>query len=145
MATITPITGTYRHTLDSKNRIFIPAKHREALGAPLVVYPSIRDRSIKVCSLEEWNGRMEKIEAMSGKEREYVLRFYNENSDTLTPDAQGRIVLNQALIKHAGLTDTAVIVGCGRYSEIWASSAYDEFKAGVSVDDIREALERLGL
>lgn len=26
------LTGEYRHSLDPKNRIFIPAKHREELG-----------------------------------------------------------------------------------------------------------------
>lgn len=140
-----PITGTYRHNLDAKNRIFIPAKHRDALGSPLVVFPSIRDRSLKVYSVEEWRAFTEKIETMVAKEREQVLRYYNENSDTLTPDAQGRIVLNQNLVDYAGLAGGAVIVGCGKYAEIWSVEEHEKLKASTNVDDIRAALERLGL
>ena len=140
-----PITGTYRHNVDSKNRIFIPAKHREAIGSPLVVFPSIRDRSLKIYSVEEWRAFTQKIETMVAREREQALRYYNESSDTLTPDSQGRIVLNQDLVNHAGLSGGAVIVGCGKYAEIWSVEEYEKNKASVNVDDIRAALERLGL
>lgn len=140
-----PITGTYRHNVDSKNRLFIPARHRDGIGSPLVVFPSIRDRSLKIYSVEEWKSFTEKIETMVAKEREQVLRYYNENSDTLTPDAQGRIVLNQNLVEYAGLSGGAVIVGCGKYAEIWSCEEYEKLKASTNVDDIRAALERLGL
>lgn len=142
---IMPITGTYRHTLDSKNRLFIPARHRDALGSPIVVYPSIRDRSLKVCSVEEWEKYVNKIEALPTKEREKALRFFNENGDTLVPDSQGRIVINQGLVEYSGLSGTAVIVGCGRSAEIWSTEEYDKMKEAVDVDDIRAVLESFGL
>ena len=46
--------GEYRHNLDPKNRIFIPAKLREELGATFVVAKDIREKCLKVYSLSGW-------------------------------------------------------------------------------------------
>ena len=35
--------GNYPHTLDSKNRLFIPAKFREGLGESFVLYAPKND------------------------------------------------------------------------------------------------------
>lgn len=146
MAPRIPINGTYKHTLDAKNRLFIPAKHREALGTPFVVYPSIRDSSLKICTIEEWADFMDKINKTEGKQKEVFNRFYNQYSDTLTPDSQGRIVLNQNLVSYAKFEGRgAVIVGCGTYAEIWSEEKYEELNAQTDIDAIREMLERLGL
>jgi DNA-binding transcriptional regulator/RsmH inhibitor MraZ len=39
-------------------------------------------------------------------------------------DAQGRVTLNDTLIKRAKIIKDAVIVGCGRYAEIWSAEEY---------------------
>ncbi|MCQ2353656.1 MAG: hypothetical protein MJ102_00970 [Clostridia bacterium] len=140
-----PITGTYRHTLDSKNRLFLPSRHRDALGSPIVIYPSIRDHSLKVCSVEEWEKYVGKIENLPTKDREKAMRFFNENADTLVPDSQGRIVINQGLVDFSGISGTAVIVGCGKSVEIWSVEEYDSLKAESDVDALRETLESFGL
>ena len=140
-----PMTGTYRHNLDAKHRIFIPAKLRDALGTPIVVYPSIRDSSLKVCSAEEWRTYIEKLEVLPVKDREKVMRFFNQSGDTLTPDAQGRIVLNDELVDHAKLEGVAVIVGCGKNVEIWSEKKYSEMKENENIEDIRNVLESFGL
>ena len=49
------LTGEYRHSVDAKNRLFIPAKHREELGEELIVARDIRTQMLKVFSLEGWN------------------------------------------------------------------------------------------
>lgn len=140
-----PVSGVYRHTLDSKNRVFIPAKHREAIGTPMMLLPSIRDRSIKIYSIAEWRELMAKIALMPMKDRERVNRFYNGSGDTVTPDSQGRITLNADLVKHAGLSDSVVIVGCGTSAEIWAADEYDRLQSETDIDEIRAALEAYGL
>ena len=42
------LTGEFRHTVDAKNRLFIPAKHREELGEELIVARDIRAQVLKV-------------------------------------------------------------------------------------------------
>ncbi|MBQ2241662.1 MAG: hypothetical protein II319_05940, partial [Clostridia bacterium] len=93
MAGFIPIMGRATHNLDSKNRIFIPAKHREALGANFVIFPNIKDRrSLVISSVEYLEELMRKIKEspkLTGKEKAQMINYLNGNGDTLTPDAQG--------------------------------------------------------
>ena len=47
--------GEARHSMDAKNRLFIPATQRDDLGAPFMAVPSFRDKCIKLYSMEQWN------------------------------------------------------------------------------------------
>ena len=53
--------------------------------------------------------------------------------------------LTPALIQYAGITKGAVIVGCGKYSEIWAEEAYDAMVAEEDLEGMRDLLESYGL
>ena len=57
------MTGVYQHTLDSKGRIFIPAKLREELGNVFFVTLSM-EKCLSAYSSESWDKFMEKIVAM---------------------------------------------------------------------------------
>ena len=46
------LTGEYKHALDPKKRLFIPAKHREELGPSFIIVRDIRESCLKVHSLE---------------------------------------------------------------------------------------------
>ena len=48
------LTDQFRHSLDSKNRIIIPAKHREQLGPVFMITKGV-DSCLNVYSMEEWN------------------------------------------------------------------------------------------
>ena len=45
--------GEYSHALDSKKRIFMPAKYREELGETFVITKSV-DKCLTVYTLPEW-------------------------------------------------------------------------------------------
>ena len=47
------ISGTYTHTLDAKNRTFLPAKLREALGETLMLTRGL-DKCLAVYPMESW-------------------------------------------------------------------------------------------
>ena len=141
MLDILPVMGVYNYTMDAKNRIFIPAKHREALGSPLVVYPSIRSKSLKLCSLDEWRHITEKLSALPVREREPIMRFFNRRGDSLVPDSQGRVTLNSDLVEYAGLSGGIVIVGCGQNAEIWSAEGYAALTASEDLEAMRAAAE----
>lgn len=139
------LSGEYKHTLDAKNRIFIPAKHREELGAKFVVARNIRGNYLRVYSEPEWEKFIEPIKKLDRKLCEDTLRFLNRNAESVSPDAQGRIVLPQGLVEHAKIIKGAVIVGCGSYDEIWAEELYSEAIENEDQEAIRAALEACGL
>ena len=138
-------TGEFNHTLDSKNRIFIPAKHREELGESFMAVRSIRESCIKVYSMSEWDNFLRPIMELPRKTSEATLRFLHRNATQVTPDSQGRILLPQGLVDHAEIVKGAVIVGCGSYAEIWSEANYNKSVDDEDIEAIRAALEEAGL
>ena len=145
MSVPTPILGTFRHNIDSKNRIFIPAKHRDALGTTFVIYPNIRNKySLIVSSLEEWEAYVSKIresDKLSGKDKAAIIKYLTKNGDTLTPDGQGRVVLSSALIELVKLEGPTVIVGCDDHAEIMSVESYELEEAATDFDSLSSKFE----
>ena len=138
-------TGEFNHTLDSKNRLFIPAKHREELGETFMVVRSIRENCIKVYSLEEWDAFLKPIMELPRKTSEVTLRFLHRNAAQVSPDSQGRILLPTGLVEYAQIGKNAVVVGCGSYAEIWAEENYNKAVDDEDQEAIKLALEEAGL
>ena len=139
------LSGEFRHILDTKNRLFIPAKHREELGESFMIARSIRENCLQVYSMEEWEKYIEPIKKMDRKDSERILRTLHRNAVNVTADSQGRVVLSTSLVEHAHITKGAVVVGCGTYSEIWSEEIYEKALEEEDLDDIRSVLESFGL
>ncbi|HOA85113.1 MAG: division/cell wall cluster transcriptional repressor MraZ [Clostridiales bacterium] len=139
------LSGEYRHVLDSKNRIFIPAKFRMELGESFIVTRSFRGRFLCFYSMRAWEEYIAPLKSVPRKTSEDTLRYLYRNAAEATPDSQGRILLPKSLVDHAGIVKEAYIVGCGDYGEIWSVEGYEAQIAAEDSGKIREALEQLGL
>lgn len=95
--------------------------------------------------MEEWDKYIEPIKKMDRKNSELIFRTLHRNAANVTPDSQGRIILSGALIEHAEILKSAVVVGCGTYAEIWSEEIYDKALEEENLDDIRAVLESFGL
>ena len=137
--------GEYRHSIDPKNRIFIPAKHREVLGDEFVVVKSLRERCLRIYSNSEWQVYIRPITNLDGKDKDRIIRSMSRQGAQLKPDAQGRIVLAPDLIAHAEIEKNAVVVGCGDYAEIWSDTNYAAMVEGEDLDNLKDILESFGL
>ena len=137
------MTGKYRHGLDAKGRLAIPAKLREELGAAFYVTIGL-SHSLLVLPEAGWAAIVEKKRAMPMAEAQ-KLRFFFANALRCEPDKQGRILLPQELRSYANLTENVVIVGFGDKAEIWDQAAYDRmeqaFLAGGDLDSVLSSLE----
>jgi MraZ protein len=136
--------GEYRHSLDAKNRIFIPAKLRDELGETFVVAKDIRENCLKVYSLSGWEAYIAPLRAQKRSLSEKIMRFLHSSLSQTTPDSQGRIVLPAELVEYAAIEKNVVVVGCGDYAEIWAEDAYERQKIEVDRDELIAELEELG-
>ena len=84
--------GKYKHTLDPKGRLFVPAKLREELGSAFYVARSL-DPCLTVYTEEEWQRIVERSKAApSSKAR--GLRTFFANVVRCEPDKQGRFLLH---------------------------------------------------
>jgi len=137
--------GEFRHSLDSKNRIFVPAKLRDELGASFIIAKDIREKCLKAYSLAGWEKYTAPLREQNRRLSEKILRYLHASLVQVTPDSQGRIVLPQELVSYAEIEKNVVFVGCCDYAEIWSDVAYDNLKANEDISAILAELESLGL
>ena len=96
--------------------------------------------------MEEWEDYIAPILKMERKASEAILRALHRDAAQVSPDAQGRILIPAALVEYANIEKNAVIVGCGKYAEIWSESDYEAtVVAAENIADIRNMLEAFGL
>ena len=142
------LTGEYKHALDPKKRLFIPAKHREELGPSFIIVRDIRESCLKIHSLESWQAFVAPIQNMPRAQSEKILRFLYRDAVTAEPDSQGRMLIPDSLRNHAGLQtgkDQVIIIGMQNKAEIWDKARWDAYNAGVEKMDLRSMQKALGL
>ncbi len=124
------LLGTYEHNIDSKNRLFIPAKFRQALGEKLIYrlvnmeYPTLQLFSAEGFEQEVMNQVPGGAMTVEGRRK---LRKYFMGVVEATCDSQGRITISPVFAKKAGLTKECMVVGFGDYVEIMSAESYDKY------------------
>ena len=137
--------GSFQHSIDAKNRIFIPAKFRENLGESFVIFKSLRDKCIRVVSDTEWENYIAPIQKLPRELGENVMQALTDDAASVTPDSQGRIVIPQVLLDKVEIIKNATVAGRGTYLEIWAENIYAEKQAARDFASMLEQLSAYGL
>lgn len=128
--------GEFNHTLDAKNRLFIPAKFREGLGEQFVVYPS-PDGCLFCYTEEKWLEVAEQIEQCSGNTADRTMqRRLLRGVSTVTPDKQGRITLSGYHVERAALEKEVVVYGMTGRVEIWNVDRFNAEMGEISEVDL---------
>ena len=136
------MTGEYQHSLDSKGRLFIPAKLREELGERFFITLSM-DRCLCAYSSESWQAFSDKVNAMPYvKQRKMRPLFAHAAKCEL--DGQGRALIPQNLREFAGLVKNVSVIGCNNHAELWDSEAWKEvFSVETTSENIAAVMEAL--
>jgi MraZ protein len=140
-------SGEFEHTLDEKNRIFLPAKYRDKLGETVIVVRGT-DGQLNIYPPEAWQRIAENLAGQNQARRAVrdITRILFANSDCPV-DKQGRITLTPALRKFANLDTNVVILGVNDHLEIWSPEQWQEVNNRLRTEgsDIAEQLAELGL
>lgn len=136
--------GRYEHSLDTKDRLTVPAKFRAALSAGVVLAAGL-DPCVWVyptAAYEEFAERfLGGINPLGGKGR-MLNRHFHGNAYDEKLDSAGRIRLPKQLIDHAGLTGSCVIVGMHGYLEIWDEKKWSSYEKDMK-DTVVDAAENV--
>ena len=140
-------TGEYRHTVDDKGRIAVPAKFRAQLAEGAFVSRWLDD-CLAIHTRTGWEALAERVAELPITDRNSRLfqRFVFAGGVEAEIDRQGRILVPAYLRKAAGLDTDAVVVGSRDHAEIWAPSRWDDYQR--ALDDpqsLAQALEGLGI
>lgn len=135
--------GEYRHTIDSKGRLFIPAKLRERLGEEFIFSRGF-DKCICVYPMEEWERFTAKLEELPVAKERHVRRFFYAGAYEGTVDSQGRVSLSQNYRTIANLEKDVVIVGNRSHLEVWSAEAWEAEQQFINNEEITQELIELG-
>ena len=135
--------GEYRHSLDAKNRMIIPAKFRDELGNTFVVTKGL-DGCLTVYTSSQWTKIIEQLEKLptTKKEARQYVRYLTSKASECELDGQGRIQLPQVLVAAADIKKKCVVVGAADHVEIWSEERWNTYEeeAAESFESIAETL-----
>ena len=114
--------GEFRHFIDDKNRITIPARWRRDGAEEFIILPEANHQFLLVMPPEEFS-RMSAVAesdaSVSARDRRVFFRQLHSRAQHGAADRQGRLVLPEELCKKTGLKgEVALVGGRGRF-EIW--------------------------
>jgi MraZ protein len=145
--------GHYRHTIDTKGRLSIPSKFREALadgwGDRLVVVPSGKGLDVyPLKSWEELEARVANLPSLDPDARMFRYSYLSLGQDVVV-DPQGRVQISADYRTRAGLVKDVLIIGMQKMFEVWDADRWGHFErdsaAGGGLDELRARLAVKGV
>ncbi|MFW6015447.1 MAG: division/cell wall cluster transcriptional repressor MraZ [bacterium] len=141
--------GEYRHSIDEKGRLIIPAKFRDLLGEHFVVTKGL-DNCLFIYPEEEWQAFEQKLKSLpiANKGARKFTRFFLAGANQCTFDKQGRILIATTLREFAFLEKEVVLIGVSNRIEIWSKDQWDTYNNDedeADMDDIAEQMAELGI
>jgi MraZ protein len=121
--------GTYRHRIDGKGRLPIPAAFRRTLAEASVVVVTALDQCLAAYAEAEWaklEAQLARLPAFS-KPVKALTRVLASRAVDCEIDQQGRILLPPSLRASAGLGRDAVVIGVLNRFEVWQPEAWEAF------------------
>ena len=140
--------GEYKHSIDDKGRLAIPAKFKSALKIGAIVTRGL-DHCLFVFEKKEWETLAQKLIALplaQSNSRAFI-RLMLAGAMEVNLDVQGRILLPDYLQEYAGLGKQAIIAGLYNRLEIWDEESWKKYKekTEASSDDIAEKWGEFGI
>ena len=140
--------GEYKHNLDDKGRLAIPAKFRAALKKGAVVTKGL-DNCLFLYSKEQFAIIAKKFASLpiSQARARAFSRHMLAGAMDVDFDTQGRITLPEYLRSFSDLKKNVVIAGLYNHLEIWNEAAWNKYKAESEKNSnaIAEELGDLGI
>lgn len=128
--------GRYRHNIDEKGRLTIPARFRDVLAAEGAFVLQGFDNNLMVLTQPAFEAISRRVSQMSltDPSARLLKRLIFSTADRVEVDRAGRILIPQFLRQSAGLDGDAFVVGVGDYFEIWSPDSWS-----VQTDQLQDA------
>ena len=139
-------TGEFRHTIDGKGRVAVPARFRADLAAGATVCRWL-ESCVAIFPKQAWQELAEaaSAERYTDAGARAFTRFLFSGAFEVELDGQGRLVLPTSLRQFGGLKSEAVVVGAADHLELWEPERWDGISAAMSSDEFAERIGGLGL
>jgi MraZ protein len=140
------LIGEYTSPLGEKNRIALPKRLRDQLGSEIIIGRGY-EHCLIIVDKAHWQGLLTNINkkpllSMSVRDTK---RFLLGGAHELELDAQGRVVVPDALKKYASIDKEITFIGVGEWIEMWDAVRWEQKLADLSehASDIADRLEQI--
>ena len=142
------LIGQYKHTIDNKKRLALPAKFRGELGDKVIITKGI-EKCLVIYTQKEWevfSGKLGNLSLAQTEARSFT-RSILASATEVVLDKLGRILVPDYLKNYGGLKKDVVICGLSNRLEIWDSEKWDVYnkEAEKGIEEIVSKLGPLGI
>ena len=120
--------GMYRHSLDEKGRVIIPAEFRNKMGERCVLTRGM-EGCLFLFSIKDWASFLDKL-----RNSDFTQRQKRDFERAIFPystfrqlDGQGRILIPSLLRERAQLNGEVLLIGVNDRIELWDPQIWDIF------------------
>ncbi len=139
--------GEYKHSLDEKGRVSVPAKYREQLGDTFILTKGL-DGCLFIYPASEWvlfEQKLKNLPLTNTNARKFV-RFFLSGAVECNTDKQGRILIPLNLRAYSKIERDIVFIGMSNRIEIWSNTNWDAYnEEEFDADTIAQQMEELGI
>ncbi|MCA9266041.1 MAG: division/cell wall cluster transcriptional repressor MraZ [Planctomycetales bacterium] len=126
------LTGSFRRSVDSKQRIAVPKRVRDLLRSSdnsAFFITMGTDRSLAFYTQEAFEKLARRLESSSptGQDVRDFSRMFYARAHQVELDAQGRFRIPEDLVRWAQLGDEVVLNGVGDHLEIWDTQHWEAY------------------
>jgi len=140
--------GEFRHNLDEKGRLAIPAKFRNKLAEGCIATRGV-DQCLEIYPADVWQKKAQKIASLpvSQKDARSFARLTLSGAMQLDLDKQGRVTLPDYLRRYSKMNKKSVVVGLYDHLEVWEEKEWDKLRDETEKksSEIVENLSDLGI
>jgi MraZ protein len=141
------LIGEHKHTLDSKNRLSLPARFRKEIGKKVIVTRGL-ENCLFLFSEVSWQKVVAKLESLplGSLQSRGLSRFILAGGSEVEVDKAGRILIPELLKEFAKLQRQVVLTGIADRVEIWDGKIWEAYRKEVEkgVADMAQALGEVG-
>lgn len=140
------LIGTYRHQIDEKKRMRVPAKLKTELGANFIITKGSNHCLFAFTEQEFNESIIEKSKglAMFDVSVQKPIRLLISSAFQTEEDNQGRILIPQELRDYAQIKKQIVFIGVGNRVEIWSEELWHEYN-DLDFESSAQELAKLGV
>ncbi len=142
------LIGEYIHTIDTKNRISLPAKFRGEMGKKVIITPGL-DQCLFIFTNTEWVKVSKRLSDSDSdlsflkKDKRSFNRYMFGRAVEVEVDTIGRILIPEFLKERIKLEGSAAIVGVKDRLEVWNDKVWSQYNEKVE-KEADQLAEKLG-
>lgn len=123
--------GISHITVDTKGRLAMPAKYRDAIaesaGGQIIITVDHMDKCLLIYPMDQWLKVEKTLMSLPNMDRRVrrMQRLIQGHASDMELDAQGRVLLPAPLREYAGIDKHVVLVGQANKFELWDANLWE--------------------